>query len=103
MLRSRTGRTPRERQGGKSIMRMLRRSLIIGCVTALTVVSVFPALADGAVHPRCCGWFPGWFFGSYPPAPAYYAGPFSGATYEYYYGSYWGRTHWRHRRAHIVK
>jgi len=65
-------------------------------------VSTVPALADGVVHPRCCGWFPSWFFGGYYPAPAYYAGPLSGATYEYYYGSYWGRPHWRHRRV-LVK
>jgi hypothetical protein len=68
------------------------------------MVIAFPAVAGGAfVEGRCCRWFPHWFLGDYYPAPAYYAGPLSGATYEYYYGSYWGRRYWRHRRALVAK
>jgi hypothetical protein len=84
-------------------MSAIRRTFIAGCVAGSMVVSAFPALADGGVPRRCCGWSPAWFFGGYYPAPAYYAGPLSGATYEYYYGSYWGRPYWRHRRVHLVK
>jgi len=99
MLAAEDGR-PRE---GDRVMKIIRQAFIVGCVAASIVAAVGPALADGAVHPRCCGWFPTWFFGGYPPAPAYYAGPLSGATYEHYYGSYWGRPYWRQRRVHPVK
>ena len=61
-----------------------------------------PAVAGGAGGHRCCGWFPKWFPHWIPglhypePAyPAYYAGPLSGATYEFYYGSDWGRPYAR--------
>jgi hypothetical protein len=84
-------------------MTKVRSTFIAGCVAGSMAVSALPALADGAVPPRCCGWFPAWFFWSNYPAPAYYAGPLSGATHEYYYGSYWGRPHWRHRRVHLMK
>jgi len=83
-------------------MKTLRQAFIAGCVAGSMAASAFPAVADGVVHPRCCGWFP-WFFGRHDPAPVYYAGPLSGATYEYYYGSYWGRAYWQHRRTRIVK
>jgi len=83
-------------------MNTLRRAFIVGFVAAAMAAAACPAVADGVVHPRCCGWFPNSFFGG-PPIPAYYAGPLSGATYEYYYGSYWGRPSWRQRRVRLVK
>lgn len=81
----------------------LQRTLIAGCLAGSMALSVLPARADGVVFPWCCNWFPTSFFGGYHPAPAYYGGPLSGATYEYYYGSYWGRAYWRHRRLRLVK
>src|SRR5262249_10746218 len=91
------------RTGGHGVMKTLRQAFIVGCVAGSMAATACPALADEVVHPRCCGWFPAWFFGGYPPAPAYYAGPLSRATYEYYYGSYWGRPYWKKRRVHLVK
>ena len=61
------------------------------------------AAANDVVEVSCCGWGPGWFFGGYYPPPTYYGGPLSGATYAYYYGSYWGRPHWRYRRHRLMK
>lgn len=84
-------------------MNGLRQTLIVGGLAASITVLAGPAVAGGAAEPRCCGWFPHWFFGGYYPAPAYYAGPLSGATYEYYYGSYWGRPHVRRDRHVLVK
>jgi len=81
-------------------MSILQRTLIAGCVAGLMTLSAPQVLADGFVRQHCCGWFTGWF--GYPPAPAYYAGPLSGATYEYYYQSYWGRPHLKRRRV-LVK
>jgi hypothetical protein len=84
-------------------MSALRRTFIVGFLAGSMAVSALPALADGLVYHRCCGSFPAWFYGGYDPVPAYYAGPLSGATYAYYYGSYWGRPYSRHRRGHPVK
>jgi hypothetical protein len=85
---------PRKEPG----MSRLRRTWLAGWLAGSMAVTALPALAGEVVQARCCSWFPNWFFGGYYPAPAYYAGPLSGATYEYYYGSYWGRPHSRHRR-----
>ena len=70
---------------------------------ARNVESLKVAAADIVVEASCCGWSSGWFFGGYYPAPAYYGGPFSGATYGYYYGSYWRGPYWRHRQHRLVK
>jgi hypothetical protein len=78
-------------------MSTLRALLCVAVLAGSAAPAISPAAADGLVEHRCCGWFPGWLFGR-PPVPAYYAGPLSGATYEYYYGSYWGRAYWHHRR-----
>jgi hypothetical protein len=88
---------------GKSATSTLRQTLLASCVAGSMTVIAFPAVAGGADEPRCCGCFPNWFFGAYYPVPVYYAGPLSGATYEYYYSNYWGRSHLRHRRAVLVK
>jgi hypothetical protein len=70
---------------------------------ATNVESLKVAATNSVVEASCCGWSPGWFFGGSYPAPAYYGGPFSGATYGYYYGSYWRGPYWRHRRHHLPK
>jgi hypothetical protein len=61
-----------------------------------------PAVAGGAGEHRCCGWFPKgfphWIPGLHQPEPAYpayYAGPLSGATYEFYYEDTFGRPYMR--------
>jgi hypothetical protein len=78
-------------------MSTLRALLCVAVLAGSAALAPSPAAAGGWGEPRCCSWFPGWLFGR-PPAPAYYAGPLSGATYEHYYGSYWGSRHWHDRQ-----
>ncbi len=84
-------------------MSILRHTLIAAWLAGSMALSALPALADGVVHQHCCGWLPGGLFGGYYTAPAYFAGPLSGATFEYYYGSYWSRHYKRYQRVRIVK
>ena len=89
-------------------MNAVRQDLIAVCLAASMTMITAPAVADGAGEHRCCGWFPQWFPHWIPglhyrePAyPAYYAGPLSGATYEYYYSSNWGRPYVRAGQAAV--
>ncbi len=84
---------------------MLVASFVAGSMAA----GCLPAAADPPPAylpppPICCGGLLDALFGYHPAYPYYYAGPLSGATYEYYYGSYWHRPYWRRlRHHHLVK